>query len=70
MKWSLSIYAWRPPRWLWSVLPRVWPVAGMTFRLSVIQRFPRSLENLPKAVNLADRVTILDNSSGKYTKSE
>ena len=42
----------------------------MTFRLSVIQRFPRSLENLPKAVNLADRVTILDNSSGKYTKSE
>lgn len=36
----------------------------------VIRRFSRSLENLPKAVNLADRVTILDNSSGKYTKSE
>lgn len=67
MKWSLSIYAWRPPRWLWSVLP----VAGMTFRLRiVIRRFSRSLENLPKAVNLADRVTILDNSSGNYTKSE
>lgn len=36
----------------------------------VIRRFSRSLENLPKAVNLADRVTILDNSSGNYTKSE
>ena len=36
----------------------------------VVRRFSRSLENLPKAVSLADKVTILDNSSGNYTKSE
>ena len=36
----------------------------------VMRRFSRSLENLPKAVSLADKVTILDNSSGNYTKSE
>ena len=35
-----------------------------------VRRFSRSLENLPKAVSLADKVTILDNSSGNYTKSE
>lgn len=36
----------------------------------VVRRFSRSLKNLPKAVSLADKVTILDNSSGNYTKSE
>ena len=36
----------------------------------VVRRFSRSLENLPKAVSLADKITILDNSSGNYTKSE
>lgn len=34
----------------------------------VVRRFSRSLENLSKAVRLADKVTILDNSSGNYIK--
>ncbi len=34
----------------------------------VLRRFKRSLDNLPKAVELADRVTILDNSTGTYTQ--
>ena len=34
----------------------------------VIRRFKRSLENLPKAIALADKVTILDNSFCNYKK--
>ena len=32
----------------------------------VIRRFARSLENLPKAIALADKATILDNSTQGY----
>lgn len=32
----------------------------------VIRRYARSLENLPRAMQLADKVTILDNSFGNY----
>ena len=32
----------------------------------VVRRFKRSLENLPKAMGLADKVTILDNSFCNY----
>ena len=32
----------------------------------VIRRFVRSLENLPKAIALADKATILDNSTQGY----
>ena len=32
----------------------------------VIRRFTRSLENLPKAIALADKATILDNSTQGY----
>ncbi len=34
----------------------------------VIRRFSRSLENLPKAIALADKVTILDNSFCNYKR--
>ncbi len=34
----------------------------------VVRRFKRSLENLPKAMALADKVTILDNSFCNYRK--
>ncbi|WP_297894411.1 zeta toxin family protein [uncultured Desulfovibrio sp.] len=34
----------------------------------VVRRFKRSLENLPKAMTLADKVTILDNSFCNYRK--
>lgn len=33
----------------------------------VVRRYAGSLENLPRAVRLADKVTLLDNSSGSYT---
>lgn len=32
----------------------------------VLRRYDRSLANLPRAIQLADKVTILDNSSGNY----
>lgn len=34
----------------------------------VVRRFTRSLENLPKAMALADKTTILDNSSCNYKR--
>lgn len=36
----------------------------------VRRRYTRSLENLPKAMLLADKVTILDNSSGNYIRCQ
>lgn len=34
----------------------------------VIRRFKRSLDNLPKAIELADRVKILENSTERFTR--
>ena len=34
----------------------------------ILRRFKRSLENLPRATELADRVTILDNSTQNYIR--
>ena len=36
--------------------------------VDVIRRFQRSLDNLPKAMALADRVTVFDNSTGRFVR--